>query len=139
MQQELARDVPHVGCRRDRLAESFHVGRDVYARYFLAIFPASEGTNHPFWITKELTSSNFDQSHLNSIQIQYWTLASIYYVDAETYIVWDSTNSNVWLENKRFELVWTHRDCIMDAWQSRIQEGTKNPQMQNFDITNYQH
>ena len=48
LHEEFARDVPHVGCRGDRPVESFRVARDVYARFFLAIQPAGEGTNHPF-------------------------------------------------------------------------------------------
>ena len=31
---------------------------------------------------------------------------------------------------RRFDLIWTHMDCIMGAWQSRIREGTVNPRMQ---------
>ena len=46
--EEFARDAPHVGRRGDRPMESFRVGRDVYAGYFLAIRPANEGTSHPF-------------------------------------------------------------------------------------------
>ena len=48
LQEEYTRDVLHVGRRRDRLVESFCVARDVYTRYFLAIWLANEGTNHPF-------------------------------------------------------------------------------------------
>ena len=43
LREEFARDVPHVGRRGDRLAESFRVARDVYAGYFLAIRPAGGG------------------------------------------------------------------------------------------------
>ena len=48
LREEFARDAPHVDRRGDRPMESFRVGRDVYARYFLAIRPANEGTSHPF-------------------------------------------------------------------------------------------
>ena len=43
LQEEFARDVPHVGHRGDHLAESFRVARDMYVGYFLAIQPANEG------------------------------------------------------------------------------------------------
>ena len=71
LREEFSRDVPHVGCRGDRLAESFRVARDVYAGYFLAIRPAGEGTNHPFWIARALTDPNSDINHSNCIRMQY--------------------------------------------------------------------
>ena len=61
--------------------------------------------------------------------MQYWTPASTHYVDAETYEGWDSTSGNIWCEDRSFDLVWAHTDCIMGAWQSRIREGTTNPRM----------
>ena len=45
LREEFARDVGRCG---DRPAESFRVARDVYAGYFLAIWPTGESTNHPF-------------------------------------------------------------------------------------------
>ena len=124
-----ARDVLHVGRRRDHLTESFRVARDVYAGYFLAIRPAGEGTNHPFWIARALTDPNSDVNHPNCIRMQYWTPTSSHYVDAETYEGWDSTSGNIWREDRSFDPVWAHTDCIMGAWQSRIREGTMNPRM----------
>ena len=85
---------------------------------------------HPFWIARALTDPNFDVSHPNCIRMQYSTLASTHYIDDETYEGWDSTSGNIWREDRRFDPVWTHTDCIMDAWQFRICEGTMNPQMQ---------
>ena len=61
--------------------------------------------------------------------MQYWTPASTHYVDAETYKGWDSTGGNIWREDRRFDSIWTHTDCIMGAWHSRIREGNVNPQM----------
>ena len=61
--------------------------------------------------------------------MQYWTPASTHYVDAKTYEGWDSTSGNIWREDRSFDLVWVHTDCIMDVWQSRIREGTTNPRM----------
>ena len=92
MREEFATNVPHVSCRRDRLAESFQVAKDIYARYFLAICPVDEGTNHPFWIARAFTDPNFDISHPNSIWMQYWIPASTHYVDTETYEGWDSSS-----------------------------------------------
>ena len=130
LREEYARDVPHVGRRGDGPTESFQVARDVYAGYFLAIRPADEGTNHPFWIARALTDPNSDVSHPNCIRMQYWTPTSFHYIDADTYEGWDSTSGNIWHEDGSFDPVWAHTDCIMDAWQSRIREGTTNPQMQ---------
>ena len=130
LREEFARDAPHVGRRGDRPMESFRVGRDVYAGYFLAIRPTNEGTSHPFWIATALTDPNSDSSHPNCIRMQYWTSASTHYVDAETYEGWDSTGGNIWREDRRFDPIWTHTDCIMGAWHSRIREGTLNPRMQ---------
>ena len=89
-----------------------------------------EGTNHPFWIARALTDPNSDVSHPNCIWMQYWTPASSYYVDADTYEGWDSTRGNIWREDRSFDSIWAHMDCIMDAWQSSIRKGTTNPQMQ---------
>ena len=61
--------------------------------------------------------------------MQYWTPTSTHYIDVETYEGWDSTSGNIWRENRSFDPVWAHMDCIMGAWQSRICEGTTNPRM----------
>ena len=105
LREEFARDVPHVGRRGDRSAESFRVARDVYARYFLAIWPAGEGINHPFWIARALTDPNSDVNHPNCIWMQYWTPTSTHYVDVETYEGWDSTSGNIWREDRSFDPV----------------------------------
>ena len=76
-----------------------------------------------------LIDPNSDSNHPNCIRMQYWTPASTHYVDAETYEGWDSTGGNIWREDRRFDPIWTHTDCIMGAWHSRIREGTVNPQM----------
>ena len=48
LHQEFAKDVLLIGCRGDRLAKSFCVDKNVYDSYFLAIWLANKGTNHPF-------------------------------------------------------------------------------------------
>ena len=48
LREEFATDLLHVGRRRDHLVDSFRVARDVYVGYFLVIWLANEGTNHPF-------------------------------------------------------------------------------------------
>ena len=50
-------------------------------------------------------------------------------MNAETYEGWDSTSGNIWPEDRRFDPVWAHIDCIMGAWHSRIREGTVNLRM----------
>ena len=96
LHEEFATDVPLVGCRGDRSVESFQIAKDVYIGYFHAIRPANEGTNHPFWIARALTNPNSDVSHPNCIWMQYWTRASTHYVDAKTYVGWDSTSGHIW-------------------------------------------
>ena len=48
-------------------------------------------------------------------------------MDAITYEGWDSRSGNS--EDSRYDPIWIHTDCIMDAWHSRIREGSSNPQM----------
>ena len=62
--------------------------------------------------------------------MQYWTPAFTHYIDAKTYEGWYPTSGKIWREDRRFNPIWAHTNCIMDAWQSRIREGTTNPQMQ---------
>ena len=50
-------------------------------------------------------------------------------MDVETYEGWDSTSGNIWHEDRRFDPVRAHTNCIMDAWQSRIRKGTVNSRM----------
>jgi hypothetical protein len=47
VRKEYAEDAPFVGRRRDRPPPSFHVGRDVYAGYFLAV-RSTDGDLRPF-------------------------------------------------------------------------------------------
>ena len=48
--EEYVENAPFVGCKRDRLAPSFCVGRDVYAGYFIAMHSV-DGDLRPFWVT----------------------------------------------------------------------------------------
>ena len=97
---DIARGIPPpctlVGRRHDHPRESFRVGRDVHAGYFLAIRPLDEESEQPVWIAKAITASHCDPKHPNSIQIQYWTLAATQFVDAITYEGWDSSSGNNW-------------------------------------------
>ena len=52
VQEEFARDAPHVSRKRDRPEESFRVGRDVHAGYFLAIRPPDKESEQPVWIAR---------------------------------------------------------------------------------------
>jgi hypothetical protein len=45
--EECVEDAPFVKQRRDRSPPSFHVGHDVFARYFLAVRPV-DGDLRPF-------------------------------------------------------------------------------------------
>jgi hypothetical protein len=49
VREEYAEDAPFVGRRCDRPAPSFHVGRDVYVGYFIAVRSA-DGNLRPFWV-----------------------------------------------------------------------------------------
>jgi hypothetical protein len=49
VREEYAEDAPFVGRRYDRPAPSFHVGRDVYVGYFIAVRSA-DGNLRPFWV-----------------------------------------------------------------------------------------
>jgi hypothetical protein len=48
-------------------------------------------------------------------------------VDADTYTGWDSKEENVWYEDKGFLPCWSHVDCVMTAWKSRICSITDDP------------
>ena len=129
VREEFARDASHVGRRRDHPKESFRVGRDVHAGYFLAIRPPDEESEQLVWIARAITAPHSNPKHPNSIQIQYWTPATTQSVDAITYEGWDSSSGNNWREDSRYDPIWIHTNCIMGAWHSRIREGSSNPRM----------
>ena len=129
VQEEFARNAPHVGRRHDRPGESFHIGRDVHVGYFLAIRPPDKESEQLVWIARAITAPHSDPEHPNSIQIQYWTPAATHSMDAITYEGWDSSSGNSWREDSRYDPIWIHTDCIMDAWHSRIREGSSNLRM----------
>ena len=62
--EEYAKDAPFVECRRDCLAPSFHVGRDVYAGYFIAMH-STDGDLCPFWVARAVTNLSPNSSHRN--------------------------------------------------------------------------
>jgi hypothetical protein len=126
--EEYAEDAPFVGCRRDRPAPSFHVGRDVFAGYFIVVRFA-DGDLRPFWVARAVTNPSLDPGHRNQIQIQYWMPSSFQHVDADTYVGWDSKEGNVWCEDKGFLPSWSYTDCIMTVWKSRVRCGTVDPKM----------
>jgi len=57
LREEFTEDAPFIGRRRDRLAPSFCVGRDVYAGYFVGGRPA-DGDLHPFWLARAYKSKS---------------------------------------------------------------------------------
>ena len=69
LREEFARDASHVGRRRNRPEESFRVGRDVHAGYFLSIRPPDKESEQPVWIARAITAPHSDPEHPNSIQI----------------------------------------------------------------------
>jgi hypothetical protein len=126
--EEYAEDAPFVGRRHDRSPPSFHVGRDVYVGYFLAV-RSTDGDLRPFWVAWAVINPNSDPGYRNQIQIQYWMLNSFEHIDAETYTGWDSKKGNVWCEDKGFLPSWSHTDCVMTTWKSRIRSGTTDLKM----------
>ena len=128
VREEFAEDVPFVGRRRDRPQPSFRVGRDVFASYFVVVRPAN-GDLRPFWLARALTNPTQDPGHINSIQLQYWTPTSFQHIDEETYVGWESKQANSWCEDKAISPSWTHTDCIMTIWKSRMRAGTSEPRI----------
>jgi hypothetical protein len=68
IREEYAEDAPFVGRRRDCPPPSFCIGRDDFARYFLAVRPA-DGDLRPFWVARAVSNPNLNPGHLNQIQI----------------------------------------------------------------------
>jgi hypothetical protein len=64
IREEYVEDAPFVGRRRDCLIPSFHVGRDVYAGYFIAVRSA-DGDLRPFWIARVVINPSPDPGHRN--------------------------------------------------------------------------
>jgi hypothetical protein len=128
VREEYAEDALFVGRRRDRPPPSFRVGRDVYAGYFLAV-RSTDGDLRPFWVARVVSNPNPDPGHRDQIQIQYWRPNSFQHVDADTYAGWDSKEGNVWYEDNGFLPSWSHIDCVMTAWKSRVHSGTDEPKM----------
>jgi hypothetical protein len=126
--EEYAEDAPFVGCRHDRPPPSFRISRDVYAGYFLAV-RSTDGDLCPFWVSRAISNPNPDPGHRDQIQIQYWRPNSFQHVDVDTYAGWDSKEGNVWYEDKDFLPSWSHTDCVMTAWKSKVHSGTVDSKM----------
>ena len=45
------------------------------------------------------------------------------------YVGWDSKKGNMWYEDKGFLPSWSHIDCVMTAWKSRVRSGTVDPKV----------
>jgi hypothetical protein len=68
VREEYDEDAPFVGRRRNRLAPSFRVGRDVFSRYFIAV-RSVDGDLRTFWVARAVTNPSLDRDHRNQIQI----------------------------------------------------------------------
>jgi hypothetical protein len=102
----------------------FCVGRDVFAKYFLVVRPA-DGDLRPFWVAWAITNLNPNPSHLNQIQIQYWMHNTFDHIDADT----DLKEGNVWCEEKGILPCWSHIDCVMTVWKSKVRSGIVDQKM----------
>jgi hypothetical protein len=130
VREEYAEDAPFVERRRDHPPPSFRVGRDVYARYFLVV-RSIDGDLCLFWVARAVSNPNPDLGHGDQIQIQiqYWRPNSFQHVDVDMYSGWDSKEGNVWCEDNGFLPSWSHIDCVMNAWKSRVRSRTVDPKM----------
>ena len=128
VRKEYAKDALFVGHRHDHPPPSFRVGRDIYVGYFLAV-QSTNGNLRPFWVACIVSNPSPDPDHRDQIQIQYWRPNSFQHVDANTYVGWDSREGNVWCEDKSFLPSWSHTDCVMTAWKSRVRSRTIDPKM----------
>ena len=54
---------------------------------------------------------------------------SFQHVDADIFVGWDSKEGNVRCEDKGFLPSWSHTNCIMIAWKSKVCCGIVNPMM----------
>jgi hypothetical protein len=54
---------------------------------------------------------------------------SFQHVHVDTDVEWNSKEGNVWCEDKGILPSWSHTDCIMTAWKSRVRCGKADPKM----------
>jgi hypothetical protein len=128
VREEFTEDAPFVGCRHNCPATSFHVGRDMYAGYFIAMRSA-DGDLLPFWVARAVTNPSPDPGHRNQIQIQYWMPNFFQHLHADTYVGWNSKEGNVWCEDKGFLPSWSQTNRIMTAWKSKVHCWKADPNM----------
>lgn len=112
------------GCVRPR--ESFRVGRDVFAGYFVALRPA-DGDARPFWIARALTDFDVDHNYPRCIQMQYFQPASKNSVVQETYAGWDTKKTFKWTVEDTHIPEWLHVDAIFTSWKSSAKLGSRRP------------
>lgn len=110
----------------DRPRESFRVGRDVFAGYFLALRPA-DGDSRPFWIARALTDFDVDHNNPGCIQIQYFQPTSKNSVVQETYAGWDTKKTFKWKVEDTHIPEWLHADAIFTSWKSNAKLGSRHP------------
>jgi hypothetical protein len=89
----------------------------------------ADGDLHTFWVAWAIANLNPDPSHRNQVQIQYWMPNSFEHVNANTYTGWDSKEGNVCCEDKGFLPCWSHVDCFMIAWKSKVRSKIVDPKM----------
>jgi hypothetical protein len=51
------------------------------------------------------------------------------HVDIDIYSGWDSKERNMWCEEKGILPCWSHTECVMTVWKSRVRSGTVDPKM----------
>jgi hypothetical protein len=124
IREEYAEDDHFVGQVCDRPLPSFRVSRDVYAGYFVAIRP-EDGDVRPVWIAQATSDPNSDQEHPNCMKVQYFRPTSRAKEVQRCYMGWDSPNGLRWRAEENQVEEWLHTDCIITAWKSKNQKGSK--------------
>jgi hypothetical protein len=129
MYEDFGVDTPFVGCRHDKPAPSFRVGRDVFASYFV-ILRQSDNNSHPFWIARAITNMNAKPfKHPNCMLIQYWKPIGTSDHIQDTYDGWNGVRPLQWKIDDCQPPIWERTDSIILAWKLEIRSCTKNPTM----------
>ena len=126
LREEYGQDPHFIGRLCDRPRESFRVGRDVFAGYFLALRPA-DGDARPFWIARALSDFDVDHNNPGCIQIQYFKPATKSNIVQDTYVGWDTKKGFKWKVDDSQNPEWLHGGAIFTSWKSSAKPGSRRP------------
>ena len=120
LRDEFAEDEHYIGPRSLRPRQSFRVGRDCHAGYFMLVRPATD-SNAPIWLGEARSDPILTYGDINQkkIKVQWYKPCVRRRKERTPYENWDTLPNFKWEEDVEYEEQMTSTTSVLTSWKPR--------------------